>query len=203
MPFQASGNAKSGIFRAKTGVADGTNKLKHVFMNVLLPLNGAKMLKGSVLYVALEVAVSKLLRKISGFQDRSIMELSIVHTMSLPLMGGLSAMMTSPNESTVAYGSDRIRQHAKQGLKGVPALFLANYIYNTFHNGFYVGSFSMKNLFIMAAAKMLTRPIASKIYPMAKFTQNAFDGQQLMEEQQIRQSNFSRIPVGSLQPKAT
>ena len=201
MPFQASGNAKSGIFRAQTGAPDGTNKLKHVFMNILLPLNGAKMLKGSVLYVALEVAVSKLLRKISGFQDRSIMELSIVHTMSLPLMGGLSATMTSPAESTVAYGSDRIRQHAKQGLKGVPALFLANYIYNTFLNGFYVGSFSMKNLFIMAAAKMLTRPIASKVYPMAKFTQNAFDGQQFMEEQQVRQSNFSRIAQGDLYKK--
>ena len=201
MPFQASGNAKSGIFRAQTGAPDGTNKLKHVFMNILLPLNGAKMLKGSVLYVALEVAVSKLLRKISGFQDRSIMELSIVHTMSLPLMGGLSATMNNTGESAVGYGSDRIRQHAKQGLKGVPALFLANYIYNTFNNGFYVGSFSMKNLFIMAAAKMLTRPIASKIYPMAKFTQNAFDGQQFMEEQQVRQSNFNRIAQGDLYKK--
>ena len=198
MPFQASGNAKSGIFRAQTGAPDGTNKLKHVFMNILLPLNGAKMLKGSVLYVALEVAVSKLLRKITGFQDRSIMELSIVHTMSLPLMGGLSATMNNTGESAVGYGSDRIRQHAKQGLKGVPALFLANYIYNTFNNGFYVGSFSMKNLFIMAAAKMLTRPIASKVYPMAKFTQNAFDGQQYMEEQQMRQSNFSRIAQAGL-----
>ncbi len=113
-------------------------------------------------------------------------------------MGGISASMTLPEEEIVPYGDSKIRQHMKQGLKGVPALFLANYIYNTVLTGLYVGSFSMKNLFIMAAAKMLTRPIASKIYPIAKITQNAFDGQHLMEQAQVEASNFNRQVQGKL-----
>jgi hypothetical protein len=54
---------------------------------------------------------------------------------------------------------------------------------------------------ITMAAKVLTRPIASKIYPSTKFTQNAFDAQQLMEEHQMLASNFGRIPSSELYVK--
>ena len=204
MPFIASGQARkgrSGILRKPENQPKETAKFQNVFKNAILPLNGGAMLKGSVVYVALEVAVSKLLRRISGTADKGIIHLAVVHTMSLALMGGVGASMTSPGESVVPYGDKRIRQHIKQGMKGVPALFLANYIYNTFFYGFLFGGFSMRDAMITAAAKILTRPIASKVYPMAKFTQNALDGQQLMEEAQLMGSNFSRIVAGKLNPK--
>ena len=204
MPFIASGverKGRSGILRKPENQPKETAKFQNVFKNAILPLNGGAMLKGSVVYVALEVAVSKLLRRISGTADKGIIHLAVVHTMSLALMGGVGASMTSPGESVVPYGDKRIRQHIKQGMKGVPALFLANYIYNTFFYGFLFGGFSMRDAMITAAAKILTRPIASKVYPMAKFTQNALDGQQLMEEAQLMGSNFSRIVAAKLNPK--
>ena len=195
MPFAASGKdreGKSGIFRKTKAWDKKENKFSNVFKNAILPLSGGKLIKGSAVYVALEVAVSKLLRRISGVQDRSILQLAVVHTMSLALMGGTSAALTD-HGTIYPYGGKEMKQHIKQGMKGVPALFLANYIYNTFFYGFFVGSFSMKNLMIMAAAKILTRPIAAKIYPMSKFTQNALDTQQLMEEFQASMSNLAKI----------
>ena len=204
MPFAASGEdrkGRSGIFRRPAKDPKEDSKLSNVFKNAIIPLSSGPMLKGSLTYVALEVAVSKVLRRISGAANKGILELAVIHTMSLALMGGVGASMTSPNETLVPYGEKRIRQHIKQGMKGVPALFLANYIYNTFFYGFLFGGFSMRDAMITAAAKILTRPIASKVYPMAKFTQNALDGQQLMEEAQLMGSNFSRIVAAKLNPK--
>jgi hypothetical protein len=184
MPFAASGKnreGKSGIFRRAKNSPKEANKVSNVFKNAILPISSGAMVKGSAVYVALEVAVSKILRA---------------------LMGGVGASMQSTGESVTPYGEKKVSQHIKQGMKGVPALFLAAYIYNTFFYGFYQGNYSTKNLLIMAAAKILTRPIASKVYPMAKFTQNAFDAQQLMETAQGEASNFARISQGDLYRKA-
>ena len=205
MPFAASGKnreGKSGIFRRAKNSPKEANKVSNVFKNAILPISSGAMVKGSAVYVALEVAVSKILRMVMGADNKGFIELAVVHTMSLALMGGVGASMQSTGESVTPYGEKKVSQHIKQGMKGVPALFLANYIYNTFFYGFYQGSFSTKNLLIMAAAKILTRPIASKVYPMSKFTQNAFDAQQLMETAQGLASNFARISQGDLYRKA-
>jgi hypothetical protein len=205
MPFAASGTdrkGKSGIFRRPENSPKEANKITNVFKNAILPLSTGPMIKGSAVYVALEVAVSKILRMVMGADNKGFIELAVVHTMSLALMGGVGASMSSTGEGLVPYGEKKVSQHVKQGVKGIPALFLANYIYNTFFYGFYQGNFSTKNLLIMAAAKILTRPIASKIYPMSKFTQNAFEAQQLMETAQSDASNFKRIKQGDLYRKA-
>ena len=204
MPFAASGDdrkGKSGIFRRAKNSPKEANKISNVFKNAILPISTGSMVKGTGVYVALEVAVSKVLRKVMGADTKGFIELAVVHTMSLALMGGVGASMSSSGEALVPYGEKKVSQHVKQGMKGVPALFLANYIYNTFFYGFYQGNFSTKNLLIMAAAKILTRPIASKVYPMSKFTQNALDAQQLMESAQALGSNFKRIPQSELYRK--
>lgn len=178
MPFAVSGEerkGRSGIFRRPESVTKESNKISNVFKNAILPVSSGAMLKGSLTYVALEVAVSKILRRISGAANKPILQLAVVHLMSLGLMGGVGASMQTNQESVIPYGHKKLRQHIKQGMKGVPALFLANYIYNTFFYGFAFGGFSMRDAMITAAAKILTRPIASKIYPRGKFFQNALD----------------------------
>ena len=204
MPFAVSGKdrvGRSGIFRKPESFTKEENSVKNIFKNAILPLNGGKMLKGSVLYIALEVAVSKLLRRIMGGHNKTVMELAMMHLISLGIMGGVTAAMTSPGEKIVPYGHAKIKQHAKQGMKGVVPLFIAQYIQNTFYTGFYMGAVSLREAAITAAAKILTRPIASKIYPKGKFFQNAFEAQQLLEEMQMNRSNFARIPAGDLYVK--
>ena len=203
MPFAASGQergGKSGIFRKPKNAEENEYKMSHVIKNALLPLSSGAMVKGSLTYVALEVAVSKLLRRISGSVDKPILQLAVIHTISLGLMGGVGASMSIDNRGVIPYGQKGIKQHLKQGMKGVPALFLANYIYNTFFYGFLFGGFSMRDAMITAAAKILTRPIASKVYGMSKFTQNAFDAQQLMEDSQTLMSNFAKVGVSYVKP---
>lgn len=203
MPFAASGQergGKSGIFRKPKGADENEYKMANVIKNALLPLSSGAMVKGSLTYVALEVAVSKLLRRISGSVDKPILQLAVIHTISLGLMGGVGASMSMDARGVIPYGQKGIKQHLKQGMKGVPALFLANYIYNTFFYGFLFGGFSMRDAMITAAAKILTRPIASKVYGMSKFTQNAFDSQQLMEDSQTLMSNFAKVGVSYVKP---
>jgi hypothetical protein len=204
MPFAVSGKdreGRSGIFRKPKNFDKEENSIKNIFKNAILPLNGGKLIKGSVLYIALEVAVSKLLRRIMGGNNKTIPELVVLHLISLGIMGGVAASMTSPGEGIIPYGHKQIKQHAKQGMKGVLPLYIAQYIQNTFYTGFYMGAISLREAAITAAAKILTRPIASKIYPKGKFFQNAFEAQQLMEEMQMAGSNFARIPAGELYVK--
>ena len=206
MPFVASGKdrgGKSGIFRQPTGYDKKDDKVQNVLKNCVAQVNPQQktVLQGSVIYVALEVAVSKLLRTIMGADTKTIAELAAVHTVSLGLMGGTGAAMTNPGDRVVSYGDKEIKQHIKQGAKGIPALFIAQYVYNTFFYGFTLSHFTMKDALIMAAAKVLTRPIASKLYPKAKFIQNGLDSQQLLETTQMRASNFARIPQGLLYRK--
>ena len=207
MPFAASGvdrEGKSGIFRRPKSWDKKDQKIGSIFKNALAPVNPKKMkvLQGSIIYVALEVAVSKLLRTIMKADNKTIGELAAVHTVSIGLMGGTGAAINNPGETVVPYGTKSVKQHIKQGAKGIPALFIAQYIYNTFFYGFTLSHFTMKDALIMAAAKVLTRPIASKLYPKVKFIQNGLDAQQLLEEAQVRGSNFRRIPQDQLFVKA-
>ena len=118
--------------------------------------------------------------------NKSIAELAIVHTASLGIMGGVGTALNNPRESVNPYGA--IMRHVNQGAK-----FLAQYIYNVFFYGPASSFFSMKDALIIAAAKILTRPIASKLYDKAKFIQNGLDAQQMLEEAQGVASNFRRI----------
>ena len=206
MPFAVSGKdrkGKSGIFRRPDNWDKKDDKVSSIVKNAIAPINPkkSKVLQGSVIYVALEVAVSKLLRTIMRADNKTIAELAAVHTVSLGLMGGTGAAITNPQETVVPYGTKSVKQHIKQGAKGIPALFLAQYVYNTFFYGFTLSHFTMKDALIMAAAKVLTRPIASKLYPRAKFIQNGLDAQQLLEECQMKASNFRRIQADDLYVK--
>ena len=200
MPFAASGEdrkGKSGIFRRPKNSPKEANKVSNVFKNAILPLSTGTMIKGSAVYVALEVAVSKLLRMVMGGDNKSYMELAAVHTISLGLMGGVSAAFSTPNSNTIPYSLRRSMAHIQQGAKGIPALFIAQYVYNTFFSGFRFSFFSLKDALIMSAAKILTRPIAAVLAQRIKFVQNGLEGQQLLEEMQADRSNFARISQGT------
>ena len=93
MPFTASGQdreGKSGIFRVHKSVSKEDKKPANIIKNALNTLNPMtpKVLQGSIIYVALEVAVSKVLRKIMRADTKSYTELAVVHSLSLGFMGG-------------------------------------------------------------------------------------------------------------------
>ena len=200
MPFLMSGKeseGKSGFVRRSAGQkADDSQKMSNIFKNAIRPISSGPQIKGTLTYVALEVAVSKLLRTIMKADSKTVAELAVVHSISLGLMGGTGAALNNPSESVLPYGEKSSRRQIMQGAKGIPALYLAQYIYQTFFNGFSMTFWSVKDALIMAAAKILTRPIAAKLYGKNKFLQNSLDAQQFLEWNQNKFSNFRRIPDG-------
>ena len=84
MPFVFSGEdrkKKSGVFRRPASIEKKDSKVMNIFKNMASPFSSGKAIKGSMSYVALEVLVSKLLRKI--MQMESWTELSVVHAFDL------------------------------------------------------------------------------------------------------------------------
>ena len=162
--------------------------MSNIFKNAILPLDfrKGKVVQGTIVYVAAEVLVAKVLRKIMKADNKSIMELAAVHTVSLGIMGGTSAMFKKKE----GWGTEKFSAKIKEGAMGIPAVFLAQYIYNTFGKGFHMPFWSMKDALIMAASKILTRPLLAMVYDKSKFTQNALDAQQLLEDEQVRASSF-------------
>ncbi len=200
MPFLMSGKDQEGksgfVRRSDRQKDDDSQKMSNIFKNAIRPISSGPQIKGTLTYVALEVAVSKLLRTIMKADNKTVAELAVVHSISLGLMGGTGAALNNPGETVLPYGEKSSRRQIMQGAKGIPALYLAQYIYQTFFNGFSMTFWSVKDALIMAAAKILTRPIAAKLYGKNKFLQNSLDAQQFLEWNQNMFSNFRRIPDG-------
>ena len=185
-------NNKSGFFRSGNKGSDDQDypnkKMSNIFKNAILPLDfrKGKVVQGTIVYVAAEVLVAKVLRKIMKADNKSIMELAAVHTISLGIMGGTTAVFKKKE----GWGTKKFSSKIKEGAMGIPAVFIGQYIYNTFGKGFHMPFWTMKDALIMAAAKIITRPLLAMVYDKSKFTQNALDAQQLLEDAQIKASNF-------------
>ena len=124
--------------------ADYPNKtMSNIFKNAILPLDfrKGKVVQGTLVYVAAEVLVSKILRRVMKADNKTIMELAAVHTISLGIMGGTSAIFSMED----GYGQKEFSKKIKGGAMGIPALFIAQYVYNTFGKGFHMPFWSMKD----------------------------------------------------------
>ena len=112
--------------------------------------------------VFVEVAVSKVLRKILRVADKGILYLTAVHYMSQPLIGGFGKAF---GEVTPFGQGPTYMQAVKDGAKGIPAVFFAQYVVNVSLKGLHVPGISVKDMFITAAAKTLTRPLMAFLGP--------------------------------------
>ena len=135
------------------------DQVTKVFNNAVAPIdvrNGIQPLIGSVEYVAIEVAVSKIVRSVLKFENKGIMELAWIHALSLPFMGGLSAPFGSP---ALVGQSGSYTQAFKDGAKGIPAVLAAQWVIATAQKGFHFPWFSLRDLMITAGSKTLSRPL--------------------------------------------
>ena len=154
-----------------------------VFNNAILPFDPRKydLVMGSAQLIAVEVVVSKVIRKILRMGGRGFAELAVIHAISLPFLGGLSGFF-APNSSIG--GSDQTSAFA-DGAKGVPAVLMAQYITNVGAKGLHIQKISFKEILVTAAAKTLSRPLLVLMYPkLHKALQNNFRAVNRMEQLQ-------------------
>ena len=71
-------------------MADNKDNALNVLNNAILPFDVRKydLVAGSAQLVAVEVVVSKVIRKILGMGGRGFTELAAIHAISLPFLGG-------------------------------------------------------------------------------------------------------------------
>ncbi len=142
--------------------------IKDTFKNTFAPINvtdtnGVDRLIGNVEVVALEVAVSKIFRWGLSMAPRGIMELAFIHTLSMGLLGGLSAPFA---QAKALDGDVKFTDALFDGAKMVPAVFAAQYVASVARQGLHLGfkQISVKDLLITAASKAITRPLINLIY---------------------------------------
>ena len=161
----------------------------NVFNNAILPFDVRKvdLVAGSAQLVLVEVLVSKIIRKILGMGNRGFAELAAIHAVSLPFLGGLSGFFAANKAiSGQGYGSA-----FQDGAKGVPAVFLSQYLINTAARGMHLPKVSFKEVLVTAASKTLTRPLIVLAYPkLHKSLQANFRSVNRMEQMQNHNSNL-------------
>ena len=161
------------------------NAIKNLLLPVDVRKSGASL--GFAEKVFLEVLMSKLFRVILGIRDRGILELTAVHYISQPIMGGFMAPFSQPNR----IDHETYVQALQDGAMGVPAVFLAQYIVNTSFRGLHIPGISMKDAFVTAASKVITRPVAKFVIP--RLGQDVFEQFQTADEMVRRQAQMSNI----------
>jgi hypothetical protein len=169
--------------------------IKDTFKNSVAPVNvtqkgGGDRVIGNVQIVALEVAVSKLLRWALRMAPRGILDLAFIHTVSLGFMGGFAGPF---NRSQPIDGNVKATDALGDGLKMVPAVFAAQYVASVASQGLNMGfkQISVKDLLITAASKAVTRPMWNLIYK--SLPQKMADGIDAHDYMMERQRNASRL----------
>ena len=161
-----------------------------VFNNAIMPfdLRNPKRVGGVAQVVLLEVIVSKMMRKILGMAPAGFMELAAIHAVSMPFLGGLSGFADAPGRPG---GKRDYSAIFMDGAKGIPAVFLAQYIINTGARGIHVPGIRVKDILITAASKSLTRPLVEMVYPYLHGSiQDGFKEELQMERAQNAASNL-------------
>ena len=178
--------------------ADGS--YQNIMTNVVLPFDPrrTKLLLGSLEYIAFEVLIAKMLRKLIRADTLGWAELAYIHALSLPFMGGAAGFFNPQDGYDGNRTSDSkpvaFTDQLMDGGKGIPAVLLAQWILNSFSKGFHVPWFNMKDLLITAATKTLTRPIVGFVY--AYLPDAARENLMVVDELVRRQQFFSTLKRG-------
>ena len=138
------------------------SQLSNIAANAAAPVMDQGLVLGSVEYVLLEAAVSMLLRRVIKAARRPFLEEVVLHTISLPFLGGLGVPFGKAGNPREPYTRQFI-----DGTKGIPAVFLAQYVQATGQKGFHLPSLNVNDIVITAIAKTITRPITKTIFDFA------------------------------------
>lgn len=177
---------------SSSGVAAPVEGYTNILENAVQPVDLRKFQQvfGAAEYVAFEVLISYFARYLFKVEKRTLMELIAIHTVSIPLLGGLSAFVN--NNSGFGYEAP-FADLAADGAKGIPAVFASQYICNTALQGLHAPRLNFQDILVTSAAKLVTRPIVSFLYPMLGDTFRS--NLDIIDEVINRQHSASRLKM--------
>lgn len=127
--------------------------------NAITPFKTGTLFLGSAEYVAVEIITDMMLRMligsfVRGVGRKSIYELAVIHTLSLPIIGGGAGGFEDFHDEKSDF-----KNQVMDGAKGIVGMFLAQYVYGVSCNGFYIPRPNLTDAMVSAAAKTLSRPL--------------------------------------------
>ena len=141
-----------------------SDRFTNVLMNAVqeVDIRHGSQVAGAAEYVAAEVLVSYFARYLFKMEKRTVLELTAIHALSIPLIGGLAAGFQDSN----IYGYEAPWGDLVQdGAKGVPAVFIAQYVCNTALSGIHAPKLNFTDILMTAGAKVVTRPLLALLFP--------------------------------------
>ena len=146
-----------------------SDEYTNILTNVVLPFDPrrTKLLLGTLEYIAAEVIVAKVVRKIMRADNKGWLQLAYVHALSMPFLGGAAGFFDPQEQYTGTDSKGKKIGCATQlweGAKGIPAVILAQYIVESFAKGFHAPWFTLRDLVIMASAKAMSRPLLGTVF---------------------------------------
>ena len=171
------------------------DKATEVFANATAPYNptskasgGGSTIGGNAQIVAFEVAVSKLIRWFMRWENRSVLNLIAVHSVSQAMLGGFSGFF---GDVTYMRELPSNFDALKDGAKGIPGLIVAQYVVNTAAQGLHFPRMSFRDMLITGASKAITRPLINLAYSNLGATiQGNFHAHDQMVNQQQAVARF-------------
>ena len=169
----------------------------NILSNVVLPFDPrrTKLLLGSLEYIAFEVVVAKMVRKLMKCDNLGWLKLAYIHALSLPFMGGAAGFFDEQEGYTGPKSKDQkpvgFVDQLTDGGKGIPAVLLAQWILDSFSKGFHAPWFNLKDLLITAGTKALTRPLVGFIFTY--LPEAGQDNLRVVDEMIRRQRFFSTL----------
>ena len=166
------------------------NAAEVLLYNITAPITND--IQGAVLYVGLEVIISKLIRRFIG-NARGWLELIFTHSISLPFLGPIHGLMAKPLRGSLDANTSpkyEVTDQLMDGLMGVPAVLIGEYILETFYRGIHMPKLAMRDIAVTAGSKIITRPISVQLYKFMPEGQAA--SMLLMEAILARQAIGSR-----------
>ena len=168
----------------------------NVATNVITPFDPrrTKQILGSLEYIAAEVVVAKIVRKLIKADTKGWAELAYIHALSLPFMGGAAGFFDENQDFEGVNKEGKkvgFTDQLMDGAKGIPAVLIAQYILESFTRGFHAPWFNMKDLLITAGTKAITRPIVGFVYTY--LPTNAQDNLRVVDELVKRQRDKSTL----------
>ena len=169
------------------------NGITNVPKNLVAPFNSVARVNGSAQKVFLEVFVSKVLRKLIAKGDpHSILDLVLIHTFSLPFIGGVNPYRD--NDKANPYRASSM-DGIISGVTEMPALYFGFYVNKVLNKGFVMPTMSFSDLLFFTAGKAISAAVTGLVGGTVNkigMLRNGNEAFQLLVARQQNQSNLNR-----------
>ena len=134
--------------------------IQNVGWNILAPFTSKAQgqMQGVAQHIVTEVAVSKAIRWLMKWENRSIFDLAVIHTVSQPFLGALFF-----GDDLKAINRSTNMNAALDGAKQTPAVLVAGYILASAQKGLHIPRFTLRDLGITVVSKALSRVVTANV----------------------------------------